>query len=262
MKGKDKNIIIYICASVFIFIFLVLGIVGIIYNNKQKKEKKYDNENNNNPVDVEDNYIEIEVPKEAKKFDIKKVGVKDLSTKIEKLNFEDRLSTSVGYSNYDFSGMELSENDVVLKIINSLDTREFRFAQFCTIKSMAIFELGVGESSFILCDDGSLYESVDIVDVFKDNADYKPTYNQVLVPPIVSMASGDKSFKLNDKYNLNINNLYLKTIDNRIFTNENMLNGEKQDEFVEVYDLSTEVKEEKKVEESSDKKDNTKNETK
>lgn len=230
-----KNKIIMIAIIVFLVLFLSFAVAGYLYNDKLEKEKEK-NRKNNKPID--NTPVEVKIPEDAKKLDIPIVEIENLEEKIKKLDFEDKKSSQIDRTenkSSNRSSARMKKEDVVITLRKSGINSSYTLSSIKDIKKILMFDNGYGSTLFVLTENGKLYEVYFVDNDIKEmGEEFEPTINEVNMVPIKEMAQGKNDFVLNNRGSKMINKLYLKTTDNRIITNDYVMEGNKQPEFVQV----------------------------
>ena len=229
MKGKKILVII----SILLVLFLSLGITGLFTKNKLEKEK---NKQTTTPV-VEKK--ELIIPDDAVKLDIPVVEIEDLNKKLEQFAFADINYSRVVGGQGNIGVIEKSGDTIFLRLANFEVEKVLKITSLPNAKSLAMIDIGPGQISYILCDDGFLYYSVDINKEVVDNENYEPVVTRALTVPIESMAVGKIEQSIIDNDMTRSAFIYLKTMDGRILTTEFVSNGNEQAEFVELVEKNT-----------------------
>lgn len=226
-ETKEKKNILFI----IIFVLLILETGYIIYSNFIKTDNKPTNNNQSqveNDKTNEDNNIKDEQNNTSENINnYKEVKINSLTSKLSKLDFTNKTTAIAGVDDeLPFSISIISNKEV--KVTHNYANLSYTLPMENAISVGAGFSVeGPGFAVFyILTSNGSIYRVEDNMENVRTNSSYKGTALDMGVKEATQICVTD-NISLNDESLTASPNVYIKTSDNKVLTDERLLDSEK-----------------------------------
>lgn len=223
-----------------VIILLVLETSYLVYDkfiDKGKTETNVDkiqtNENNEQKDNNEQNGNNESNLTQETVNNFKQVKVSNLSNKLKKLDFTSNKTAIAGVDDEMPFSISIISNKEVKVTHNYAGLSYSLFVESAISVGAGFSAEGKGEADFyILTADGSVYKISDEVDKVSSNKGYTGVLKNIGIKNATQIAVSD-NFSLDDNALTSTPTVYIKTSDNKIFTDEKLLDNETLVEVIE-----------------------------
>ena len=221
---KDKTINILL---IVVYIITLAAIIVLVKTNVFTK-------------DTSNEIVEPVIPNSG----FEKVEIKDLETKMKKFSFVNKKQDYIKENTITTLNSNISSGKVTISVKIRDQKKEYVVPEIEDAKSIGSYLVLEGSGthiSYILTESGKVYKLVDSLSDIKGTENYVGTPKDLGLTNVVSIAieHNMKNSLLEDKTKVQPF-VYIKTDDNRYFTDEALLEGK---EVVELVEQKEEVKE-------------------
>lgn len=212
MKKKIKTIIL--------LVVYLLTFVGLFFVTPRYNEEDY--------IVKENDYPEVEI--------------KDLTKKFEELDFKNKTRDDYKEENIAIKS-NIFNGRVTVTISMGDEHKKYILEDIDNVISTRSNYSEGSQVTYILTEEGIVYKIVDELDKVKETDDYmgKPV-DMGLINAEAIATNTNSDFHLNDKNEHTSCNVYIKTKDGRMFTNESFLEGSKIVELIEQKEQTNKTK--------------------